>query len=300
MNDLNTEQIGGDNEENRHISQLEQTYQQLLQQVADCRQELDLVQSALQQAQDVVARHRHVEAEQSKLLVRERELNELKSNFITLASHEFRTPMMTILSSASLISRYSAPEEGANRERHIQRIKAAVNSLTSMLNDFLSISQIDQNAVGSNALPMEITALCQEAITSVETMAKPRQLFHYLPQTGPLWLNLDGQLLKNILINLLINASRYSAEDTDIQLVSATQHNHAIFTVSDQGIGIPDADKDKLFSHFFRARNAVPIQGTGLGLYLAKRYAELMGGSITFTSQVGQGTTFTVQLPLTN
>ncbi|GAB3968573.1 hypothetical protein GCM10028806_12880 [Spirosoma terrae] len=300
MNDLNTEQIGGDNEENQHLSQLEQTYQQLLQQVADCRQELDLVQSALQQAQDVVARHRHVEAEQSKLLVRERELNELKSNFITLASHEFRTPMMTILSSASLISQYSAPEEGANRERHIQRIKAAVNSLTSMLNDFLSISQIDQNAVGSNDLPLEITALCQKAITSVETMAKPRQRFHYLPQTGPLWLNLDGQLLKNILINLLINASKYSSEDTDIRLVSATQHNHAIFTVSDQGIGIPDADKDKLFSHFFRARNAVPIQGTGLGLYLAKRYAELLGGSITFTSQVGQGTTFTVQLPLTN
>ena len=298
MNDFYPDQSQGSNEANRNPTQLEQINRELVQQLADSRQELRLVQSALQEAQALVAQRRQLEAEQNKLLMRERELNELKSTFITLASHEFRTPMMTILSSASLIGRYNGPEEGDNRERHVQRIKAAVSSLTHMLDDFLAISQMEQNAINSNPQSVELMAFCQEVLTSVQATAKPRQRFHYLPQPGLARLQLDGQLLKIILLNLLTNASKYSADDTDIQLTSAVQHEQLIFTISDQGIGIPDADKDKLFVNFFRARNAIHIQGTGLGLYLAKRYVELLGGSITFTSQVEMGTTFTVRLPL--
>lgn len=298
MNDLYTEQAGEGNEANRSLTQLEQTNRELLQQIASCRQELGRVQSDLLEAQAVVNQRRQLEVEQGRLLVQERELNELKSNFITLASHEFRTPMMTILSSASLIGRYNGSEEGDNRERHVQRIKAAVSSLTNMLDNFLTISQVNQNTLRSNPQTLKLTALCQEVITSVQAIAKSQQRFHYLPQTGPLQFHQDGQLLKIILLNLLSNASKYSPDNTDIQLTSAIQNRQVVFTVSDQGIGIPDADKDKLFINFFRARNAIHIQGTGLGLYLAKRYVDLLGGSITFTSDVEKGTTFTVQLPL--
>lgn len=298
MIDLPSEQPDQGHETNRYLNQLKQTNQNLLQQVADCRQELSRLQSALGEAQTVVAQHYQLEAEQDRLLVQERGLNELKSNFITLASHEFRTPMMTILSSASLISRYSSLAESDHRERHVQRIKTAVNSLTTLLNDFLAISQVDQYALHTTPQALDLTALCQEVITEAQAIAKPRQRFHYHPQPGLLGLQLDKQLLQRVLLNLLTNASKYSADDTDIQLTSAIQNGQVIFTVTDQGIGIPESDKDKLFANFFRARNAIHIQGAGLGLYLAKRYTELLGGSITFTSQLEQGTTFTVKLPL--
>ncbi|QJD81585.1 sensor histidine kinase [Spirosoma rhododendri] len=283
---------------NRHLIRLEQMNQELIQQITNCRQELDQAQSALGEARIVLAQRYRLEVEQDRLLTQERGLNELKSNFITLASHEFRTPMMTILSSASLIGRYSGSEEGDERERHVQRIKAAVNSLTTMLNDFLAISQIDQYVPDSSTQSLDVTALCREVIMAVQTTAKPQQRFHYQPQTGPLQLQLDRQLLERILVNLLTNASKYSPDDTDIQLTSTIWNRRVLFTVADQGIGIPDSDKDRLFTHFFRSRNANHMQGVGLGLYLAKRYAELLGGSITFTSKLEQGTTFTVELPL--
>jgi signal transduction histidine kinase len=109
----------------------------------------------------------------------------------------------------------------------------------------------------------------------------------------------DGQLLKNILLNLLTNASKYSGDGTEIQLTSAVRENQLVVAVTDHGIGIPDVDKGKLFTNFFRARNAIHIQGTGLGLYLVKRYVDLLGGNITFSSQLNEGTIFTVELPLT-
>ncbi|GAB3559887.1 sensor histidine kinase [Spirosoma fluminis] len=298
MNDLPAEQPEEDHQASRSLTQLEQTNRDLLQQIDDCRKELGRVQAALGEAQTVVAQRRQLEAEQGRLLVQERELNELKSNFINLASHEFRTPMMTILSSASLIGRYSGSEEGDNRERHVQRIKAAVGNLTTMLDGFLAISRVDQYDLQSTPQMLELTALCREVITAVQATAKPGQHFHYQPQTGTVRLRLDKPLLKNSLFNLLTNASKYSADGTDIHLTSTILNGQVVFTVTDQGIGIPDSDKDKLFTHFFRARNAIHIQGVGLGLYLAKRYVDLLGGSISFTSEVGKGTAFTVQLPL--
>ncbi|GAB3718894.1 hypothetical protein GCM10027592_62120 [Spirosoma flavus] len=298
MNNLPTKQPEESQEAKRSLTQLEQTNRKLLQQIADYRQELGRVQSALGEAQGVVAQRRQLEIEQGRLLVQERELNELKSSFINLASHEFRTPMMTILSSASLIGRYSGSDEVGNRERHVQRIKTAVSSLTTMLNDFLAISQVDQHDLRSDPQELELTAFCHEVITSIQATAKPRQRFHYQPHTVPVRLQLDRPLLKNILSNLLLNASKYSAEGTNIELTSTIQNRQVVFTVTDQGIGIPDSDKGKLSTLFFRARNAIHIQGVGLGLYLAKRYVDLLGGSISFTSEAGKGTTFTVQLPL--
>ncbi|MBC8156232.1 MAG: PAS domain-containing protein [Bacteroidetes bacterium] len=233
-----------------------------------------------------------------QLLVRERELNELKSNFVTLASHEFRNPMGTILSSAALIGRYEGPDDVERRERHVQRIRSAVNSLTGLLNDFLSLSQMEQTTMYGKPHPLNIVTFCDEIVDDIQGVIKPGQRVVYTHQSAELVISLDGQMLKNILINLLVNASKYSADGKEIELTTAVRGDQLLLTVRDEGIGIPDADKDKLFISFFRARNAIHIQGTGLGLYVAKRYVDLLGGTIIFTSQLDSGTIFTIQLPL--
>lgn len=233
-----------------------------------------------------------------QLLIRERELNELKSNFVTLASHEFRTPMGTILSSAALIGRYNGPDEGEKRERHVQRIRSAVHSLTGLLNDFLSLSQMEQSNMHGSPYPLTITTFCEEVIDDMQAVIKPSQRISYTHLSGQPTISVDGQMLKNILVNLLVNASKYSADGKEITLTTAVQASHLLLTVRDEGIGIPDADKDKLFINFFRARNANHIQGTGLGLYVVKRYVDLLKGTVTFTSQLDLGTIFTIQLPL--
>ncbi len=233
-----------------------------------------------------------------QLLVRERELNELKSNFVTLASHEFRTPMGTILSSAALIGRYDGPDDAAKRERHVQRIKAAVHSLTGLLNDFLSLSQMEQTTLHGKPLPMNIRTFSEELIDDIQAVVKPGQRIQYQHVAGDDDLAIDGQMLRNILVNLLMNASKYSAAHSDVELTTEVADGQLVVTVKDQGIGIPDTDKDKLFISFFRARNANHIEGTGLGLYVVKRYVDLLGGTITFASELDSGTIFTVRLPL--
>ena len=233
-----------------------------------------------------------------RLLVRERELNELKSNFVTLASHEFRTPMGTILSSASLIGRYDGPDDGKKRERHVQRIKSAVHGLTGLLNDFLSLSQMEESTLHGRPQPLHIIAFCEELIDDMQALIKPRQRVVYAHRSGQPTISLDGQMLKNILVNLLVNASKYSADGKEIELTTTVDGHQLRLTVRDEGIGIPDADKDKLFINFFRARNVSHVEGTGLGLYVVKRYVDLLGGTVTFTSQLDSGTIFTVCLPL--
>ncbi|TAE22030.1 MAG: PAS domain-containing sensor histidine kinase [Cytophagales bacterium] len=234
-----------------------------------------------------------------QLLSRERELNELKSNFVTLASHEFRTPMGTILSSVALIGRYNGPNEGDKRERHVQRIKSAVHGLTGLLNDFLSLSQMEKSTLHGNPQPLQITTFCEEVIRDIREVIKPGQQVLYTHQSGEPMVMFDGQMLKNILVNLLVNASKYSAQHKEIELTTRVAGDQLWLTVRDEGIGIPDADKDKLFVNFFRASNVGHVEGTGLGLYMVKRYVDLLGGTVTFTSQLDSGTIFTVQLPLT-
>jgi PAS domain S-box-containing protein len=243
-------------------------------------------------------KRRQVRQQVEQLLARERELNEMKSNFVTLASHEFRTPMGTILSSASLISSYNGPDDQEKRERHVQRIKSAIDNLTSLLSNFMSISQLDKFTFTRTPHRLDLLPYCREVIEDMRPILKPQQRINYHHQEGPTIIELDDQLVKNILTNLLTNASKYSAEGKAIEVTTAVQADQLQIWVRDWGIGIPDVDKNKLFVNFFRARNAIHIQGTGLGLYIVKRYVDLLGGSISFTSQLNTGTVFFVQLPL--
>lgn len=280
------------------VRPLQDMNRDLTQQLTERTAELDRVQTALRACELTKAQSEQKEVENSHSLTRERELNELKSNFVTLASHEFRTPMGTILSSASLIGRYNGAADGEKRERHVQQIQSAVTSLTGLLNDFLSLSQMEQETLYGSPYPLDIVTFCEEVIDDMQWIIKPGQRVIYHHQLGSPAVSIDGQMLKNILINLLVNASKYSAEAKEIELTTSVGSEQLLITVKDQGIGIPDIDKDKLFISFFRARNTIRVQGTGLGLYIVKRYVDLLGGTISFTSELDSGTVFTVALPL--
>ncbi|MEN7548372.1 ATP-binding protein [Rapidithrix thailandica] len=230
-------------------------------------------------------------------LQKEKELNELKSRFVSMASHEFRTPLSTIMSSVSLISRYTGSEHGEKRLKHINRVKSNVNHLTQILNDFLSISKLEEGKMELHPACFQIEELCGEITEDMQAVAKRGQQIAYSHPTNGLEICLDRQILKNILINLLSNAIKYSPEDKKIDFVSTLEKQQLVIRISDKGIGIPEEEQQHLFSRFFRAENAINIQGTGLGLHIVKKYVDMLGGSISYQSKLNQGTTFMVTLP---
>jgi len=233
-----------------------------------------------------------------RALEKEKELNELKSRFVTTASHEFRTPLATILSSVSLIASYNKPEDEEKRTKHINRIKSSVNNLTEILNDFLSLSKLEEGVIRNNPEEIEISSFAHEVAEEIKSMAKDGQKIVFKNIAEKHYFRIDKQLFKNVLINLLSNAIKYSPEGKEIEFsVFKNEKGNAEIIVSDKGIGIPKEDQPLLFERFFRAQNAGNIQGTGLGLNIVKKYVELMGGEISFISVLEKGTTFYVTIP---
>lgn len=228
-------------------------------------------------------------------LEKEKELNELKSRFVSMASHEFRTPLTTIMSSASLISKYQNTDQQSNRTKHVDRIKSAVVNLTGILNDFLSLSKLEEGVIQVNTTALDLDQLCQTVNNELKGILKPNQEIKHHHIGNKNMIDTDGRILKNILFNLVSNAIKYS--DKDIDCTFDYQEDQHIITIKDRGIGIPMADQKHLFTRFFRAANVTNIQGTGLGLNIVKRYVDLLKGEITFTSEAEVGTTFTVILP---
>lgn len=235
------------------------------------------------------------EQELQQALEKEKELNELKSRFVSMASHEFRTPLTTIMSSASLITKYPKEEQQPNREKHITRIKSAVNNLTGILNDFLSLSKLEEGAIRVHLERLSTTELCTEIKDELKSMLKPDQIIINSSMGTERDILTDKRILKNILFNLLSNAIKYS--DKSIKCEFIFEESHIKLIIEDEGIGIPEEDQKYLFTRFFRAANVTNIQGTGLGLSIVRRYVELLGGTIDFESIQEQGTTFTIVLP---
>lgn len=229
-------------------------------------------------------------------LEKEKELNEMKSRFISMASHEFRTPLSTVLSSVSLIGKYEQTEEQDKREKHITRIKGAVQSLTEILNDFLSIGKLEEGKVVAHPVKMCLREAVEEMSAEMQALAKAGQVIH-TNVDGDDDLILDKQLLRNILINLLANAIKFSPENKSIFLSAIHTNGQLEISVRDEGMGIPEEDQKHLFERFFRGKNVSNIQGTGLGLNIVLKYLELLEGQITFKSELEKGTTFVVTLP---
>ena len=239
------------------------------------------------------------ESELKIALDAEKELNELKSRFVSMASHEFRTPLSTIMSSASLIGKYTYTEDDERRKKHIKRIKSAVNNLTGILNDFLSLSKIEEGKLELNYEEIKVSELCNLVVDELRGLLKPgqdiNQDFH-----PDIVFSSDKKTIKNILFNLISNAIKYSEENSVIECSIIQDDSYTTIKIKDYGLGIPENEKKYMFERFFRASNVENIQGTGLGLNIVRRYVELLNGQIAFESTQGIGTTFTVRLPNIN
>jgi PAS domain S-box-containing protein len=238
------------------------------------------------------------EVEARKALDRERELNELKSKFVSIASHEFRTPLSSVMSSASLIGQYTERNDPEKIRKHVLRIKSSVNQLTSILNDFLSLGKLEEGKTEVVKEEIHLSEFLSEICEEITPTLKAGQELKCTYNGELQKVNSDGRILRNILFNLLSNASKYSEVNSPIYVECKTSSNGASFSIRDEGIGIPEDDQKHLFDRFFRASNAGNVQGTGLGLNIVKRYAELLSGSITFESENGKGSSFTVWIPI--
>lgn len=241
---------------------------------------------------------KRAEEEARKALGRERELNELKSKFVSIASHEFRTPLSTVLSSASLIEQYYQRNDGDKVHKHVQRIKSSVHHLTSILNDLLSLGKLEEGKIEivkeHISLPDFMTEV-EEELTP--TLKSGQYLVVHCPE-GPPAISSDPRILRNIFFNLISNASKYSPDDKPVFIHCRQEGETVLFLVRDEGIGIPLEDQRHMFDRFFRASNAGNVQGTGLGLNIVKRYVELLGGAISFVSEYQKGSVFTVRIPI--
>lgn len=229
----------------------------------------------------------------TEALAKEKELNELKSRFVSMASHEFRTPLSTILSSAYLISQYTKTEDQTKREKHILRIISSGNMLNDILNDFLSVGKIEEGRIQIRFAPFNIEERINELLKELNTILKPNQKLTY-SHLGESMVLLDLSLFRNILMNLVSNAVKFSEEGKEITIRTYEKDHKLVLEIADQGIGISAADQEHLFERFFRGENVSNIQGTGLGLHIVAKYVELMHGNITFTSQLQVGTTFII------
>ena len=274
----------------RRTAELEKAVNRLLETNSQLHHEIkerELAQEALLQK----------EQELRDALRKEKELNELKSRFVTTASHEFRTPLSTILTSAELIEQYTSAEKQDRRERNVNRIKSAVGNLNTILNDFLSLGKLEEGVIRYQPEPIDINAFGQRMLDDFRENLKTSQRVTFQPAPADPTVDLDPQILRNICLNLLSNASKYSAEDGEIIFRIEYEPGTLKLTVQDFGIGIPAGDQQHLFSRFFRAGNVENIKGTGLGLHIVGRYLELMDGEIDFESREGQGTTFYIRIP---
>jgi PAS domain S-box-containing protein len=238
------------------------------------------------------------EEELRQSLEREKELSELKSRFVSMASHEFRTPLTTIASSTELLGLYTESEQQSKREKHLKRIKSSVTNLTGILTDFLSLSKLEEGKIRNEPSTFNLCALLDDIADDLHSLMKRGQSIEKDYTNVKQDIFLDEKILKNVFINLLSNAIKYSNEGSTVYIQVTLKEETLHASIRDEGIGIPQSEQKHLFSRFFRAENAVNIQGTGLGLNIVKRYIKLLDGKIHFKSEEGKGTTFFFEIPL--
>lgn len=230
-------------------------------------------------------------------LSKEKELNELKTRFISTASHEFRTPLTSISLSAGLIQRYGKKWSEEKFNEHAERINGSIKYLTKLLDDVLTISRTESGKIIFEPQEVELKQFCKELITEIGSYISDKHNFSFSYSLRKKCFLLDEKLLKFMLSNLLSNAFKYSPQGGTVTFTVSSSKSNLIFVVSDEGIGIPEEDWNRIFEPFHRGLNSVDIQGTGLGLSIVKRAVEIHNGEIFFTSRENEGTTFTVKIP---
>ncbi|OGQ22943.1 MAG: hypothetical protein A3I05_08535 [Deltaproteobacteria bacterium RIFCSPLOWO2_02_FULL_44_10] len=244
-----------------------------------------------------MAERKRIAEELNVALEKERELGELKSRFVSLASHEFRTPLGGIASSASLITKYQKEKEQEQRDKHVRTIQRLVQHLTSILNDFLSMDKLEQGNVEAKPSSLQLASFVESCINDTERGMSKKNRIVYVHEGDMVTVMVDQEMLRNIVTNLISNALKYSSDETIVSVKTRVDGEKIELIVEDQGIGIPEVDQKRLFERFHRGKNVLSVPGTGIGLNIVKNYLDLMGGSIRFESEEGKGTTFVVILP---
>lgn len=294
VNDI-TERKRAENELRRMTEELESKVNERTKELSDALLELSHTNEGLHQEME---QRKKVEAQIRGMLEKEKELNEMKSRFVSMASHEFRTPLGGILTSVSLIAKYPNTEDAPKREKHIQNIKKSVRNLTNILNDFLSLDKLDQGKVSSSPTQFDFTNFIDEIFEELRETSNKAGLFEVSHSVTGKSVFQDKEMIRNVVINLASNAIKYSPDNSTVFVRTDIKNDEVIIEIQDQGMGIPLADQKHLFERFFRAKNVTNLQGTGLGLNIVKRYLDLMGGKISFISKENEGTTFIVSLPV--
>ncbi len=245
-----------------------------------------------------ITERQRLEEELRNSLAKEKELSDLKSNIISVVSHEYRTPLTSILSSAELLKHYGQEWPEEKKLRHLDRIQISVKHLTQLVSDVLVISKAEAGKLEFNPAPLDLVAFCSELVEELQVSTKTQHTINFNSCGSCKEASLDEKLLRQFLSNLLSNAIKYSPEGGNVQFDLICRDDTALFRIQDRGIGIPLEDQAQLFEPFHRSRNVGTISGTGLGLAIVKKCVEHHGGQIAVESEVGVGTTFTIRLPL--
>ncbi|AZA51800.1 PAS domain-containing sensor histidine kinase [Chryseobacterium sp. G0201] len=254
----------------------------------------ELVENRTKSLKKILHELEKAKEEASMALEKEKQLNRMKSRFVSMASHEFRTPLSSMQLSAVLIEKYLQTSDNIQILKHLHKIKNAIASLNSILNDFLSLEKLDTGIVKPQYDSFDIVKFSEELTEEMQLITKEDQIIIYQHTGSESEINLDQNLLRNCLMNLISNAIKYSGEHTLIEFSTEINKDQYMFSVKDNGIGIPEEDQSGLFQPFFRAHNIGNIPGTGLGLNIVQRYVNLMDGRILFESKSGKGTEFTL------
>jgi PAS domain S-box-containing protein len=249
------------------------------------------------EARDISDRKR-AEAEILKTLAREKELSELRAKFVTMVSHEFRTPLTTIQFSAGLLQDYSSQWSMEKKLTHFVRIQLAIKRMTELLEDILVIGKIEANTLQFQPVSLNLELFCRQLVEEQQLNDSNQHPIALIVEGGNTDAQMDEKLLRQMLGNLISNALKYSTAGTSVDLHLKCQNGEVVFQIKDRGIGIPQADQERILETFYRATNVGTISGTGLGLAIVKRAVELHSGNLAINSQEGTGTTFTITLPL--
>lgn len=282
---------------------LKRSEEQLIVYAAELEKKVEMRTEALNNSisklEEEVVERKKAEEEARKSLEKERELNELKSKFVSIASHEFRTPLSTVMSSAALLQQYKDKKDFDKQDKHILRIKSSVNHLTQILNDFLSLGKLEEGKIDVNFEKIHLRSFFIEIAEEVNSFLKEGQTVKILCHENVGEVETDSRILRNILFNLISNASKYSDTNKTIEIASSLVADKVVVAIRDEGIGIPKEDQRHLFDRFYRASNAGNVQGTGLGLNIVRRYVDLIQGEISFESEYEKGSTFYISIPQT-
>jgi len=275
-------------------SQLEEKVSRRTQELRNAVNELQAVNSRLE-----AENKKRIEAEHKAktALKKEIELNELKTKFLSLVSHEFKTPLSGILTSTMLLGKYKLTEQQENRDKHIKTISDRVHYLNNILNDFLSIDKLETGKIKYNFKDFKLSKVINEVVYSCNLLLKEGQRIKYPDNIDDMSLYQDEKIVELTLSNIVHNAVKYSPENTTIDIDVIQDYEETTFIIADEGIGVPEKDQKNIFNRYFRAENALLIQGTGIGLNIVKTHLENLGGRIKFESKENKGTTFTITIP---